>query len=771
MWAVLAAFCAFAVFGFIHEHLFGQELWKSGGLERFGGFTALYWAAAALVLWLRPAWLLPIAAGCAVLYAQWWCWQFADPLAPAAVIFFLGSCWALGRIVTREAAPVFALLIGLAIWIFLISLAVHFPINRPWVYAAAFAIPYARLRVSRPALPRGGLGMAGLLYVLLLHFMVTLKPEAGIDALSMHLAIPDMIARDGKFAFDFTHYAWSVMPMGGDFAFTSVYMLGGEIAARLLNFAMLAAIAAMVYRGARRWLAPDAAAFSVALFASAPLVQLVTGSLFVENVWAAFLCGATMLLWEGDAVFAAMLFGAAFATKVGTGAFFVPALAVALWGALRRNRDRTLWPALAMLIGFAAPPYLNAWIKTGNPIYPFANNVFHSPYFDSSTPLTDIRYGNPGTGEALYNLAFRSSMHLESQNGALGFQYFILLVPLLLLLNRKAPLAPIAVGVAGAVLTFSSVANLRYLYPAMPMLAVGFAWMMAEMPAVLWAAIPILALNLWFLPSSGWYHNDFAVLVTRARFEAYEKLFAPERKLVDVVNQIAPGEPIAMFQIPAIAGLHAKAYLDAWHTPRFWKALNDATEPAQVADAFRSRGLRYLITPIPAESRQVIASEFVNLWTAPTGRESGKYQLRTLLAAPMPKPRETNPAGPGTYDDLNSSIEYRGAWLHDPQFEKSFEGSLTYSDRPGDTARLFFTGRSIVYVYTMAFNRGVVEVSIDRQPRASLDLYSKETRWRQRTVFAGLDPGPHTIELRVGNEKNPKSRGRFVDIDRLVVSE
>src|SRR5262249_18839935 len=159
----------------------------------------------------------------------------------------------------------------------------------------------------------------------------------------------------------------------------------------------------------------------------------------------------------------------------------------------------------------ASPPFLNAFIKTGNPIFPFANTIFHSPYFDTTTALKDVRYQQPLRWNTLHGLTFRSSEYMESRNGAMGFQYFILLFPALAALNRKGPLIPVAIGIAGAALTYFSLPNLRYLYPALPLISIGLAWLIAEMPRFLPAAIVVLGLNLWFLPSSGFYHNEFAL--------------------------------------------------------------------------------------------------------------------------------------------------------------------------------------------------------------------------------------------------------------------
>jgi hypothetical protein len=776
-WIVLSVLCAVAIYGFVHEDLFAQDLWRNGGLERWGWFSLAFWIPALVLMWLRPAWLIPAALIFAFAYSEWWCWQFFDPRAPVAVVYFLGSCFFLGRIAAKRADAMTAVLVGLAAWIFVLSIAVHFPVNRAWVYGVAFAVPYGAgffrgVRFTTGAqVPKGPIpGFAILIYILLMHWVVALKPEVSADGLAMHLAIPDIIARQHLFPFDFRHYAWSLMPMGGDFAFTGVYLLGGEMAARLLNVAMLVLIAVMVYRGARRWLPPDRAALATALFASTPLVQLVTGSLFVENIWAVFITGAVLVLWDGEVTLAAILLGAAFSTKVGTSAFLLPA-GIAAWLVLRPrpNRMRTVLAATGLFVLFATPPYLNAWIKSGNPIFPFANTVFRSPYFQTTAPLVDGRYHQPGSWDELYRMAFRSSEFIEGQNGALGFQYFLLLVPLLLLLwNRKAPRGPVLIGVAGAIVTFASLPNLRYLFPAMPLVSIGIAWMMAEIPWLAVGAVALIGLNLWFLPAAGWYHTDFAAF-SGDRLEEYMKVAAPQRKLIDVANEIAPGEPVAVFQSASIAGLRGEAYVDTWHTWDFYRGLLDAPDTAHIAEMFRRLKIRYLITPVPPQTDSVMVGQFLETWTAPTGKESGKSQFRMLLAEPVAKPREIHPAGAGSYEDVDPQIEYTGAWLHDHQFQKASGGSLTYSDTPGDRASFFFTGRAIAYVYTLAFNRGKVEVSIDRKVRAVVDLYSKDLKWQQRSVFGGLEAGPHTLELRILEEKNAKSSGQYVDVDRFVV--
>ena len=69
------------------------------------------------------------------------------------------------------------------------------------------------------------------------HYLVALKPEVSSDGLSVHLALTDYVAQHHYWPFDVKNVTWAAMPMGGDWAYTIANMLGGETAARLLNFA------------------------------------------------------------------------------------------------------------------------------------------------------------------------------------------------------------------------------------------------------------------------------------------------------------------------------------------------------------------------------------------------------------------------------------------------------------------------------------------------------------------------------------------------------
>ena len=210
-------------------------------------------------------------------------------------------------------AKLYSTLLGAAVWIFVMTLAARTAVNYAAVWAGLLAIPVlldvrgvgrrlARCwQVLRGAELRGvteRLAFALLTFVLLAHWFVALMPETSADGLAMHLAIPANIAANHAMTFEPSRWVWAVMPMGADFSYAIVYLLGGEYAAHLLDYAMLLTLCAVLYYAMRRWVCRPVSFLMLALFASTPMVQLVTGSLFVENILAAMIVGMMAALWR-----------------------------------------------------------------------------------------------------------------------------------------------------------------------------------------------------------------------------------------------------------------------------------------------------------------------------------------------------------------------------------------------------------------------------------------------------------------------------------------
>jgi hypothetical protein len=415
-----------------------------------------------------------------------------------------------------------------------------------------------------------------------------------------------------------------------------------------------------------------------------------------------------------------------------------------------------------------------SYVKTGNPVFPFANTRFRSKYYDTSAPFSDLRFVAPLSLSTPYDITFRTDGYSEGQGGGTGFQYFLLLIPALLLLRSRDHWLLFAIAIAGTLVIFSVVPYVRYWYPALPLFSIVLAGLLEQGPAARAAFIPLIGpligaligLNFWFWPAAGLYHRDFA-LFTRQQFAEYLQNGAPQRALIAGLNRRAPGEPVAFLSTDAVAGLEAQAYTDSWHSDAFWGRLKKARTPAEVDEALRSFGVRHIVAPQSATSPYVSVQAFLRRWTEPETDATAGFAVYRLLDA-APEPSAVGPFLPGLWDDEDPRIEYIGAWVRGT-FPGALKDSLTYTDQTGDGFRLSFRGTGITYIYTKALNRGFASVSIDGVERARIDLYSAAIEWQSKQTFEGLSPGLHTLEVRALGEKSPRSSGTFIDLDGILI--
>jgi hypothetical protein len=640
------------------------------------------------------------------------------------------------------------------------------------------------------------LGFAALLFVLIAHWFAMLKPEAGADALAMHLAVPANIAANRIMTFEPGRYLWAVMPMGADFTYSVVYLLGGEMAARLLNYAILLVLLGLLHAAVRRSVSPGMAWLLVALFAATPLVQLVTGSLFVENLLTALLFGMMASVWRfgesGQSRFlyvAATLGGAAAATKFGALAFVAPALlcaAVEVWRHRKSNGAR--WAlAAGLLLVTAAPPYAIAWLKTGNAIFPFRNDRFPSRLLDAKADFRDKRFRDPLTWSTPYDLTFHTHRHYEGQDGSFGFQYLVL-APLallaLLVSPRRQAVGAAVVGLGGVLLILNSETNARYLYPALPLLMVPFAAMLGwaavhqrTLARVLAAfAMACAALNLYFLPASSYYHKDFYGPFTPGQREVYMGKTAPIRNAIAWFNRTHSNASVLLTQDSAIAGLGGDVYENHWHQYNTMDQVLRAPGIPGIRSLLDQWKVHYLIAVKPTATqyaRPLALREFLDQCTIAEYAFSDYFVARVEPnCRTSATPKQVQPsltARPGTYDDFDPAILLRGDWERDDGFEQAFQHTVSYTDIAGAEIVFSFEGSELIYIFTRAPNRGIAAIAIDGASKGSVDLYAAQVQWQSRLRFGNLGPGRHLLVIRVTGESRPGAQGRFVDVDALAV--
>ena len=813
IFAVLAVLVAVEAYGFRNGHLFSQTIWLPEGYARLLQFGALYVATAAALLILAPWIFAGLAAALLLLLTA----IAVGPVALLSVCFFLISAWSLGALLMgRKRLPrnplwphLLSLLLGIAIYIFLIVFAVRLPVNYASVYALALALPIlANLPTVRRDLPGilrkaasfplrswgERLGCAAFLFVLIVHWFAVLEPETSADGLSIHLAIPANIAAHHVMTFDPSRLTWAVMPMGADFIWSIVFLLGGEMAARLLNLAILLVLLGLLYAAVRRWVSPAVAWLLVTLFATTPMVQLVTGSLFVENLLAALVLGMMIALWRfGEAgerrllYVAATLGGTAMATKFGAIAILLPALACAAVEVWRRKQSGVRWAiAFGLMLLAAAPPYAIAWVKTGNPIFPFRNEKFHSRQLDPKADIRDIRFHESLTWSTPYDLTFRTNRYYEGQHGSFGFQYLVI-TPLallaLLVWPRRQAVGAAAVAVTAILLVLGTEPNARYLYPALPLLFVPLAallgWAAGRQRALALAltafSIACAAINVYFLPASSWYHKDFYGPFTPVQREAYAGEAAPIRNVIAWFNRAHPRSAVLLTQDSYIAGLDGDVYENHWHQYATLDQIRRAPAMQDVRALLDRWKVRYLIARKATAinyARPVALRELLDRCTIAEYVFHEYYVARlepvcSPAAARLLEPVLT--AKPGTYDDFDPSILLLDSWERDNHFDRAFEHTVSYTGTPGAEVRFAFEGHELTYVFTRAANRGTAAVTIDGADRGTIDLYSVEPEWQSSARFTGLGEGRHLLVIRATGERRAASTGNFIDLDALLV--
>lgn len=268
--------------------------------------------------------------------------------------------------------------------------------------------------------------------VLVFSLLIALAPPAQqSDALCYHLELPKQYVRAGRF-FTVPYSPNAYMPFFMEMLFTAGLLLQGPQLAALFQWMLGVLTAAGVFALARRGGSRPAALFAGVLFLATPGIFNNMSTAYVDVALACFTflaAGALALAIEemrkGLALTAGVFAGAAAAIKLtGLVAVAVPAL----WGlaALRRRGPKAGNPAgwLLLFLGGAVLSggfwYARAAAATGNPFYPYLNELFGLPlaskirHSDIGTPLNLFffvslpwnvvvvpKWFDPGMGERL----------------------------------------------------------------------------------------------------------------------------------------------------------------------------------------------------------------------------------------------------------------------------------------------------------------------------------------------------------------------------------
>ncbi|MEA3403154.1 MAG: glycosyltransferase family 39 protein [Armatimonadota bacterium] len=220
--------------------------------------------------------------------------------------------------------------------------------------------------------------------IVILQLLAALAPPTpeDFDGTAEHLAMAKQWARDGRI-----HPLWydhhSQFPATLQMHYTMAHAFGVPGAAKLFHWGFgLMAVAATVLAG-RRLLAPAAGAYGALILATTPGLAWLMGVGYVDL--ATITCGILALYffarWVREDVswllwLSAVMAGAGAAFKM-QGLALLAVLAIGIVLALRSLRALRYAAAyLGIALILCSPWYLKSYLWTGNPVYPFAYELF-----------------------------------------------------------------------------------------------------------------------------------------------------------------------------------------------------------------------------------------------------------------------------------------------------------------------------------------------------------------------------------------------------------
>jgi hypothetical protein len=321
------------------------------------------------------------------------------------------------------------------------------------------------------------------------YALASLAFPSSTDALYFHLGMPRLYALAGKI-FYIPANLFSASPQTSEMITTGFYSLGLERGAQFFIMLLAAILVLSVWKRAKDIGVSGLIAILI-LFTIPILIGQVTGSKNDYLLWGlSFFAILKFLQFDQNGnlrylILSGIGIGMAAGTKAIGLALFGPLALILLYNIiLGKYRAFHLFYFTILFILFAFPWYTYSWIITGNPVYPFFDNIFHSPY---SSPLM-----NSFNAELEIKAVDRNFLNLlitpiriifdpETYDGRLG--YGLILFPALILFVRRIPLiikTALGICLLYYLFWFFGFPFARFILPVAPILAMAGSYFILQ---------------------------------------------------------------------------------------------------------------------------------------------------------------------------------------------------------------------------------------------------------------------------------------------------
>lgn len=503
--------------------------------------------------------------------------------------------------------------VGLALLLAVLGLAIHAPINYRLVYCAALALPaLVLLRRGHAATLRQELGsrltagasvLDGMPYWWLVVLLVLLAvnaryaffPTVGYDDNAHHLRLWTELTLHQRYSFDVVTQVWEVAPLSVAGLHTIASLCAGTDARAALNLGLLLLLHTQVWSILTYFrLRPLDRMLLLLALASTPMLASLLGTLQAELFLATLMAGGTRLAlqmrraWASPDALALLAIAAlCVATKL-PGAFAgLLLICAAIVQAVRTpasvapaatlRRPSLLVLAIGMLAIAALGTYVNAWLVTGNPVFPLYNGIFKSPYFEAVN-FSDKRWISGFSLQSYWNVFFKTSSFNESKDFVAGFQFLFLPVIALLALTRESArrMLIVLIPLVGfGIVMFYMTQYWRYMFPVAPLATVLIGALLSQdlprqTPIIRAVILACVALNLYFLPGISWVFDRASPqqAYTAAGRDLIASRYNAPKQLTTYLNERYPGATVLYpASAPFGATLLGKPVYTNWYAP------------------------------------------------------------------------------------------------------------------------------------------------------------------------------------------------------------
>lgn len=540
---------------------------------------------------------------------------------------------------------------------------------RPFVLpAAAIALVAASRRSWRrsalidAAREAGTMGRPALVLAAALvpAFGLLLAAEWHPDCWAYHLGVPWQYLQAGRAVYEHVPLPFNY-PLTFELVFGLPLVFEDDRFAKAVVFLCFLGASAVFsgwcLRTGRRtaaWLGP------LLVISSPAILDLATLSKSDVPGAAMFVTGIVMQM-QGASALAAVLLGICPASKL----VYVPLVAAFGLAFMPRARRAAWWVGL-MAIPFA-PWVVKTWLATGNPVFPFASEVFPSLNWGEPNHAVWAEYRSIN----VEGLALRMS-RLRTALGGLArpFLPVLLALPGLAMFSRRRKHVMVSLAAIGLMLSFLHTD--RYILPVPWLLILVLAGSVEAMKtrrktfaAAVLAVYSLLAIALSpVLGRPGWAQAGSAWVPLRDRIASYARIApllsgsqARGKRVVSVGEWRTYGFPVRLI----FNGMRGE-------TPLIWKLARESHTPEDIARKFRQLGADRILYDYVSDDFSVLwyvsftwderslrrYVDFCKRYLVRMGGNekcrfaAGSFYVHEVRRRPVSRPRETIWYAPGT---------------------------------------------------------------------------------------------------------------------------